>query len=78
MCNESIVFHRKQGNQERLDPVAVLSCMCQGVLSSEVHEDRHVRVGMCNILLQRVQSGVPMSRSVQQELNARLFGEGDQ
>ena len=60
--------------------MSVLSCMCQGVLSSEVHEDsdRHVEVSVCNILLQHVQSGVPMSRSVQQELNERLFGEGDQ
>jgi hypothetical protein len=38
-----------------------------------VHSEQSVRVGVCNIILQRVQSVVPISRQVQQQLNAILF-----
>jgi hypothetical protein len=74
VCNDSVVFH---GEQERLDPVAILEAMCSQVLESKVHEHYHVRVGVCNILLQRVQSVVPISKGVQQRLNGMLFGRGE-
>ena len=70
VCTEAIVFHSEQ---ERLDTVAVLEAMCSKVLESKVHEDKGVRVGICNILLQRIQSVVPISRGLQQRLNAMLF-----
>ena len=54
--------------------LAVLA-MCQGVLATLIHEDHKVSVGICNILLQRVQSAVPISRGAQQELNSLLFGK---
>ena len=75
VCSDSVVFHRREGDPERLDPVPVLLAMCQGVLATRIHEDHKVRVGICNILLQRVQSAVPISRGAQQELNSLLFGK---
>jgi hypothetical protein len=35
-----------------------------------------MRVAICNILLQRVQASVPIERSVQTALNAKLFATG--
>lgn len=79
VCNESVVFQNLQGDKadktDKLDPVSVLEAMCSKVLESKVHEEHSVRVGVCNILLQRVQSVVPISRGVQQRLNRVLFGE---
>lgn len=72
VCNESVVFHA--ADTERLDTVSVLEAMCSKILESKVHEDHSVRVGVCNIILQRVQSVVPISRGVQQRLNGVLFG----
>ena len=73
ICNEAVVFHAKQ-DQAKLDPVEVLEAMCSKVLQSKIHPEHSVRVGVCNILLQRVQSVVPISKGVQQRLNAVLFG----
>ena len=75
VCNESVVFHAAAGDPERLDTVSVLEAMCSKVLESKVHADHSVRVGVCNIILQRVQSVVPISRGVQQKLNVVLFGD---
>ncbi len=52
----------------------ILEAMCCKVLQSRIHPKHSVRVGVCNILLQRVQSVVPISKGVQQRLNAVLFG----
>lgn len=75
VCNESVVFQAPIQGEDKLDPVSVLEAMCSKVLESKVHEEHSVRVGVCNILLQRVQSVVPISRGVQQRLNGVLFGE---
>ena len=76
VCNDAVVFnynnHCKE--QAKLDPVQVLEAMCCKVLQSKIHAEHSVRVGICNILLQRVQSVVPISKGVQQRLNAVLFG----
>jgi len=74
VCNESVVFQFTD-KADKLDPVSVLEAMCSKVLESKVHEEQSVRVGVCNILLQRVQSVVPISRCVQQRLNQVLFGD---
>jgi hypothetical protein len=73
VCNESVVFHGSLP-EERLDTVSVLEAMCSKILESKVHEEHSVKVGVCNIILQRVQSVVPISRGVQQRLNGLLFG----
>jgi hypothetical protein len=70
VCNDALLFH--QACPDRLEPVPVLTALCNSVLSSKIHDEHKVRLGICNILLQRVQSVVPISRSVQQDLNATL------
>ena len=74
ICNESVVLHASPGDPERLDTVSVLEAMCSKILESKVHAEHSVRVGVCNILLQRVQSIVPISKGAQQRLNGVLFG----
>jgi hypothetical protein len=73
ICNDAVVFHNFDVG--RLDPVMVLEAMCCKILESNVHKEHSVRIGVCNILLQRVQSVVPISKGVQQRLNALLFGD---
>jgi hypothetical protein len=58
VCNDALVFH--QACPERLESVPVLRALCSSVLASKIHEDHRARVGVCNILLQRVQSVVPI------------------
>jgi len=73
VCNDSVLFHRTPLDEERLDQLGVLEALCSRILASSVHAEQSVRVGVCNIILQRVQSVVPISRQVQQQLNATLF-----
>jgi len=47
--------------------------MCRSILASGIHEDSRIKVGVCNILLQRVQNSITITKAVQQELNALLF-----
>jgi hypothetical protein len=58
----------------KVDPLDLLESLCSTVLSSPTYADKRMRVVICNILLQRVQSSVPLDKSVQAQLNARLFG----
>lgn len=74
VCNDAVMFHPLPGAAERLDQVKVLEGVCSRILASNVHAEHRVRVGVCNIILQRVQSVVPISRGVQQKLNTLLFG----
>lgn len=74
ICNDAVVFHPAPGAAERLDQVKVLEGVCNRILASNIHGEHRVRVGVCNIILQRVQSVVSISRGVQQRLNAVLFG----
>lgn len=74
VCNDSVVFHASPGDPEKLDAVSVLEAMCSKILDSKIHEEQSVRIGVCNIILQRVQSVMPISRGVQQRLNSMLFG----
>ena len=74
ICNDALMFHACEGDPERLDHVDVLEAMCSRILASNVHGDYKVRVGVCNIILQRIQSTVTITRNVQQRLNEVLFG----
>jgi hypothetical protein len=76
VCNDAVVFQAATGDAERLGAVEVLQALCSRILASRIHPEHKVRVGVCNIILQRVQSVVPISRNVQQALNAVLFGPG--
>ena len=74
VCNDAVVFHPTPGATERLEHLCVLEGVCSRILASNIHEEHRVRVGVCNIILQRVQSVLPISRHIQQKLNAVLFG----
>jgi hypothetical protein len=73
VCNDAVVFSSGAGGMEKLDQVKVLAGVCTKILDSDIHPEHRVRVGVCNIILQRVQSVVSVSRCVQQELNDMLF-----
>jgi hypothetical protein len=76
VCNDSVLCSLSSGEQDRVDTLGVLEALCSRILSSRVHADSRVRVGVCNIILQRVQSVVPISRNIQQQLNQALFRQG--
>lgn len=73
VCNDSIMFYSAPGDPDKLDHLLVLEALCQKILESKIHDEQKVRVGVCNIILQRIQSVVPISKGVQQRLNAVLF-----
>ena len=56
-----------------IDPLLVLEAVCTTILTSDVYPDRRMRVATCNIILQRVQTSIPVHKSVLKKLNERLF-----
>ena len=70
---ERAMMYRRAGPPVHLKPLPVLEALCTSVLASVAYPDKRVRVAICNILLQRVQANIPIERSVQAALNARLF-----
>jgi len=71
---EHALVIRSNGEPVRLSALDVLEALCCSVLSSKAYPDRRVRVGLCNILLQRIQASVPIDKGTQAALNERLFG----
>ena len=67
------MIYRRKGASAGLAPLDVLEAICTQILSCKRYSDSKARVAVCNIVLQRVQASVPMSQSLQAELNARLF-----
>lgn len=51
----------------------MLEALCRRLLASRAHTDPRARLALCNIVLQRVQSSLPLSSAVQARLNQRLF-----
>lgn len=70
---ESAMVYRGTRASTQLKPLLVLEALCASVLSSAAYADKRLRVAICNILLQRVQSSMPIERGVQTILNQRLF-----
>lgn len=73
---EHALMHRRTATATTLKALDVLQALCNSVLTSAAYPDRRLRVAVCNILLQRVQANVPIDRSVQAALNAKLFPIG--
>lgn len=71
---EHALVIRWAGEPVHLSTIDVLEAFCSAVLSSDIYPDRRVRVGLCNILLQRIQAQVPIDKGTQTTLNERLFG----
>jgi hypothetical protein len=73
---EHALVLRRRLKTVQLEPLDVLEALCASVLASTAYPDKRMRVAICNILLQRVQASVPIERSVQTALNAKLFTTG--
>lgn len=71
--NDAVVFKRSK-EPVMLPPADVLTAACQKIYESRAHEDPKVRVGICNVVLQRVQGHVAIDKPVQRALNAWLQG----
>jgi hypothetical protein len=69
--NDAVVFRRSKG-QRTLSPPAVLLALCHKVFESRAHADPARRMGLCNIILQRVQGYVRIDKEVQRALNEWL------
>lgn len=72
---EHALVIKASGEPTRLETLDVLEAICASVLASHAYPDRRMRVALCNILLQRLQASVPLSKGVQARLNERLFRE---
>jgi hypothetical protein len=70
VCREAIMIPQKKGLA--IDQFAVLHAICAGIIASKSHESERVRMGVCNIILQRVQSLVTVPGDVQARLNEAL------
>jgi len=70
---EHALVIKPSGEPVRLETLDVLEAICSSVLASTAYPDRRVRVALCNILLQRLQANVPLTKGVQATLNERLF-----
>jgi hypothetical protein len=76
--HETSMIWRRRGARVTLPPVDVLEAMCAQMLAvRKTHPDPRARVAICNILLQRAQASVPLSKALQAQLNSRLFPERD-
>lgn len=73
---EHALMHRGMAPAVTLKALDVLEALCTSVLASTAYTDKRMRVAVCNILLQRVQASIPIERSVQATLNAKLFPTG--
>ena len=71
VCNGVIVFRRTKG-PVHLPSLAVLTALCAGVMDAPSVHPPATRVALCNILLQRVQSHVPIDPDTHRKLNAWL------
>ena len=73
--HDSSMMHPLKGPRRILAPLDVLEAICGQILACKRYSDPKARVAVCNIVLQRVQASIPLSQSVQKELNQRLFAE---
>lgn len=71
--NNALVFRRRRGEAPRtLSTSAVLLALCRKLLEGQADHAARQRLGVCNIILQRVQGYVPIDRPVQRQLNEWL------
>jgi hypothetical protein len=74
--HETSMIWRRRGARVTLPPVDVLEAVCAQMLAArKTHPDPRARVAICNILLQRAQASIPLSKALQAQLNSRLFPE---
>lgn len=72
MVFDHCVALKKRKCDTPLDILLILTSLCQLILDSSF-ENTNIRLVVCNIILQRIRSSVPITQSVQQKLNSILF-----
>lgn len=71
ICNGHIVF-KPPPSQLFLPPATVFQALCENVFRSKTHPELSTKIGLCNIILQRVKGNIPLTKSVQRDLNSWL------
>ena len=74
ILNECVVFKPSPASQG-INILQLLKAFCSAVFTSKVFVRRKEQIAICNIVLQRIQSYVPISSSVQRDLNEWLKRE---
>lgn len=75
--HEHAITYHSQTPPEHLKAIDVLEALCTTILRSKAYADRRLRVAVCNILLQRIQSSVQIDKSTLRTLNTILFPAQD-
>ena len=68
VCNDATVFHRPPA-PILAPPTHVLTVMCECILRGKTQHDHKTRIGLCNIILQRVRSRIPVNANTHREVN---------
>lgn len=69
IINNHVVF-KKSPTAPVTAPLSVtLHVLCEKIFSSKAFQEHRIQVALCNIIMQRIQGYVPISASVQKELN---------
>ena len=76
ICNETIVFNRPQ-IQVFLDPVRLITITCKSIMTAKSPHPKGIRVRLCNIILQRVQSHFPIDQRTQILVNDNIQRWGE-
>ena len=71
ICNGHIVF-KPPSTQLFLPPATVFQSLCENVFRSKTHPDMGTKMALCNVILQRVKGNIPLTKSVQRDLNTWL------
>ena len=71
--HEHAITYHPRAPPENLKAIDVLEALCTTILRGKAYADRRLRVAVCNILLQRVQSSVQIDKGTLRTLNTILF-----
>jgi len=70
---EHAMVFKRSGTPVFLKPIDILTNLCTMIISSKSYEDKRLRVAICNIILQRIQANIPLDKTLQAQLNERVF-----
>lgn len=68
VTNNTIVFHTS-ATQRFIPPIDILIALCDKILTSGKAYDDKIKMGLCNIILQRVRGSIQIETPVQRQLN---------
>ena len=71
--HEHAITYHQRTSPEILKAIDVLEALCTTILQGKAYADRRLRVAVCNILLQRIQTSVQIDKGTLRTLNTILF-----